>query len=59
MTLRKSLILRGSPTGPASDRPEDRLLGRLEGRTALVQPDCDIAARTGLSVRLEIRQPAV
>src|SRR5712692_10587724 len=33
MALRKNLILRSPPTGPASGRPEDRLRGRLEGHT--------------------------
>jgi len=31
--LRKSLILRRPPPGPRIARPEDRLHGRLEGRT--------------------------
>src|SRR6476660_9553391 len=35
MALRKLLILRRPPTGPRSARPEDRLRGRLEGRTML------------------------
>jgi len=38
MALRNVLILRRLPTGPALGRPEDRLRGRLEGRTALVPP---------------------
>jgi hypothetical protein len=38
MALRKSLILRKLPTGPRFARPEDRLRGCLEGRTALIQP---------------------
>src|SRR6266850_7111646 len=38
MALRNVLILRRPPTGPASGRPEDRLRGRLEGRTVLIQP---------------------
>jgi len=37
MMLRKDLILRSPPPGPACGRPEDRLRGRLEGRTASVQ----------------------
>jgi hypothetical protein len=37
MALVKLLILRRPPTGPASGRPEDRLRGRLEGRTASIQ----------------------
>jgi hypothetical protein len=37
MALRKFLILRRPPTGPRSARPEDRLRGRLEGPTALIQ----------------------
>ena len=36
--IEKSLILRMPPTGPRFARPEDRLRGRLEGRTALVGP---------------------
>jgi hypothetical protein len=32
------LIPRKPPPGPREARPEDRLRGRLEGRTALVQP---------------------
>jgi len=39
MALRNFLILRRPPTGPAFGRPEDRLRGRLEGRTAFVQPN--------------------
>ena len=38
MALRKSLTLRKPPTGPRAARPEDRLRGGLEGRTALVEP---------------------
>ncbi len=37
MALRKFLTLRRPPTGPAFGRPEDRLRGRLEGRTASTQ----------------------
>ena len=37
MALRKFLILRRPPTGPRFAWPEDRLCGRLEGRTALIQ----------------------
>jgi hypothetical protein len=33
MALRKILILRRPPPGPAFGRPEDKLHGRLEGRT--------------------------
>jgi len=36
MALEKNLILRSPPTGPASGRPEDRLRGRLEGRTMFI-----------------------
>ena len=35
MSLRKLLILRRPPPGPRFARPEDRLRGRLEGRTTL------------------------
>ena len=35
MALENSLILRRPPTGPRIARPEDRLRGRLEGRTTL------------------------
>ena len=38
MALRKFLILRKPPTGPRYARPEDRLRGCLEERTALIQP---------------------
>jgi predicted GIY-YIG superfamily endonuclease len=37
MALRKTLVLRRPPTGPRYARPEDRLRGRLEGHTALIQ----------------------
>jgi hypothetical protein len=37
MALRKLLILRRPPTGPRFVRPEDRLSGRLKGRTTLIQ----------------------
>ena len=37
MAVRSVLILRKPPTGPAPGRPEDRLRGCLEGRTALIQ----------------------
>jgi len=37
MALRKDLILRRLPTGPAYGRPEDRLRSRLEGRTLPIQ----------------------
>jgi hypothetical protein len=40
MAFRKFLILRRSPPGPRGARPEDRLRGRLEGRTA-IQPIID------------------
>src|SRR6266436_488163 len=35
------LILRRPPTGPRVARPEDRLRGRLEGRTTLIQAPVD------------------
>ena len=35
------LILRMPPTGPRVARPEDRLRGCLEERTALIQPTAD------------------
>ena len=38
MAVRNVLILRKPPTGPVPGRPEDRLRGCLEGRTALIQP---------------------
>jgi hypothetical protein len=38
MALTEFLILRKPPTGPALGRPEDRLSGCLEERTALIQP---------------------
>jgi hypothetical protein len=43
------LILRRPPTGPRVARPEDRLRGRLEGRTTLIQTPVDflIAAKAG------------
>ena len=41
MALRKFLILRRPPTGPRCARPEDRLRGRLEGRTILIQAILD------------------
>ena len=52
MALRKFLILRRPPPGPRVARPEDRLRGRLEGRTAPIQPTMDFlpglhAIRTG------------
>jgi hypothetical protein len=39
MALMEFLILRRPPTGPRCARPEDRLRGRLEGRTVLTQPN--------------------
>jgi len=37
MAMKKYLILRKPPPGPRPARPEDRLRGCLEGRTALIQ----------------------
>ncbi len=37
MELTKNLILRRPPPGPACGRTEDRLRGRLEGRTGFIQ----------------------
>src|SRR5205809_2541491 len=37
MTAKDSQALRRPPTGPRVARPEDRLRGRLEGRTVVVQ----------------------
>ena len=41
MALSKFLILRRPPTGPRCAQPEDRLSGRLEGRTILIQAILD------------------
>jgi hypothetical protein len=41
MALGKPLILRRPPPGPRAARPEDRLRGRLEGRTKLIRPIVD------------------
>ena len=51
MALRKRLILRRPPTGPRSARPEDRLRGRLEGRTVPIQPIGDFftSSQAGLT----------
>jgi hypothetical protein len=38
MALKRALILRRPPPGPAIGRPEDRLRGRLEERRALIPP---------------------
>src|ERR1700736_4772051 len=41
MALTKLLILRRPPPGPRVAGPEDRLRGRLEGRTTLIQAPVD------------------
>jgi hypothetical protein len=47
MALGKFVILRKPPTGPRFARPEDRLRGCLEGRTALIQFLHSLAAGRG------------
>ena len=39
MALKEFLILSQPPPGPRFARPEDKLRGRVEGRTALIQFD--------------------
>ena len=51
MSLRKFLILRRPPPGPRAARPEDRLRGRLEGRTTLIQAIVDFLTPSKTGIR--------
>ncbi len=46
MALRNILILKRLPPGPRCARPEDRLRGRLEGRTMPIQLPDRVAQRS-------------
>src|SRR5579863_7149226 len=56
MALRKDLIVRSPPPGPASGRPEDRLRGRLERRSDPT-PGTEPAAASGRSPVILIAGP--
>ena len=57
MAFRKFLILRSLPPGPASGRPEDRLRGRLDGRT-VADPVARLLRLIGCALILILAAPS-